>query len=240
MTQNIHFKIEGGYQYKAYYQGICFQRSWHVLKFDKALELLNVKNDDKILDAACGSGVLTHLITEKTKADITAVDFNEGAIAFCNNQYTIPTARFLQLDLNERFFQENSFDKVVMLEVLEHLPKEVVSSILSNLYYYLKPGGIFVLSTPNKKSPWPVIEFVLDSFGLTPKMKNEQHVKLYKQSTLRKVLEEAGFRIKRIDTTHFLAPWLSFLGMKVAKKIHAAEQKAGLRFGSLLFAVAEK
>lgn len=173
MTENIHFKIDGGYQYKAYYEGICIQRSWHVLKFDKAIELLDINDGDKLLDAACGSGVLTHLVAQRSHANITAVDFNESAITFCNSRYHFANAQFLKLDLKERHFEENTFSKIVMLEVLEHLPKEVVQPILRNLHFYLKPGGRFVLSTPNKRSAWPAIEFILDAFGLTPKMKNE-------------------------------------------------------------------
>jgi 2-polyprenyl-3-methyl-5-hydroxy-6-metoxy-1,4-benzoquinol methylase len=240
MTDNIHFKIIGGYQYEAYYNGISFQKSWHRIKFQNALKLLQVKDDDTILDAACGSGVLTELIAQRSKAKITGVDFSEPAIDFCNNKYQSANVEFIRLDLQENYFSPDSFDKIVMLEVLEHLTPETANAIFKTLYSYLKVGGKLVLSTPNKNSFWPLIEFLLDALKLTPKMKGEQHVKLYNKKTLRRILTDAGFKVTNIETTHFLAPWLSFLGLSFSYKVHAAEQKIRVLPGSLLFAVAEK
>ena len=193
MTDNIHFKIEGGYQYQAYYHGISFQKSWHWIKFDKALELLNVKEADKILDAACGSGVLSHLLAAQSNAAITAVDFSEAAIEFCKNTYHHLNVSFRKLDLQQVAFAANSFDKIVMLEVLEHLQPETAERIFKNLHSYLTPGGKIILSTPNKVSLWPVIEFLLDAFKLTPKMKGEQHVKLYSKKSITRFLQACRF-----------------------------------------------
>lgn len=240
MTENIHFKIEGGYQYNAYHQGICFQRSWHGLKYQKALELLDAGKNDTILDAACGSGVLTDLISKTSNANLTAVDFNEAAIRFCKSEYQHSAIKFLTLDLQEKYFDEHTFTKIVMLETIEHLTPETANIILKNLYAYLRPGGRLIISTPNKKSFWPAIEFILDGLRLTPAMKNEQHVKLYSRKSLQDVLEQAGFKVSTMQTTHFIAPWLSFFGLNIARKIHKAEQKVGILPGSLLFAVAEK
>ena len=70
MAENIHHTIEGAYQYNAYHTGICFQKSWHQLKFHFAEKLINPKDQDEILDAACGSGVLTGLLSKEVKAKI--------------------------------------------------------------------------------------------------------------------------------------------------------------------------
>jgi len=240
MTKNIHFEIEGGYQYEAFHHGICFQKSWHQLKYRKALELLGSNPNEKILDAACGSGVLTNLMAQHIDTKIIGADFSEAAIKFCTEKYAGENVEFILLDLQEKYFKENTFTAIVMLEAIEHFTSPVAETILKNLYAYLKPGGKLIISTPNKNSFWTAIEFLLDAFRLTPRMKNEQHVKLYTKSSFKKILEETGFTVKRIETTHFIAPWMSFLGLKTAEKFHAAEQKAGIFPGSLLFAVAEK
>lgn len=240
MRENIHFKIRGAYQYDAVHNGICFQRSWHLLKYKKALELLDVGGQDVILDAACGSGVLTEMIAQKEPAAITGVDFSEAAIAFCDQQYKHERLNFINLDLQKRYFKPMSFTKIIMLEVIEHLAEDAAMPILKNLHDYLKPGGKLVVSTPNKKSLWPMIEWCLDAFRLTPKMKNEQHVKLYTKQSLRETLNEAGFNVRLLETSHFVAPWLSFLGQRTAEKVYTAEQKMRSLPGSLIFAVAEK
>jgi 2-polyprenyl-3-methyl-5-hydroxy-6-metoxy-1,4-benzoquinol methylase len=240
MTDNIHFKIEGGYQHDAITKGICFQRSWHLLKYEKALQLLDIKPGDKVLDAACGSGVLTNMMAENYDAAVTGIDFSEPAIAFCKYQYKNDRLTFIKTDLKERTFSEATFDKIVMLEILEHLMPEDALEILKNQLYYLKPGGKLVMSTPNKNSLWPAIEFLLDTLRLTPKMKDEQHVKLYTSSSLKQTLQTAGFVVNKIDTSHFIAPWTSFLGLKTADRVHAAEQQIKILPGSLLFVVAQK
>jgi 2-polyprenyl-3-methyl-5-hydroxy-6-metoxy-1,4-benzoquinol methylase len=240
MTDNIHFHIDGAYQYEAITKGICFQKSWHLLKYQKALALLDVHDNETVLDAACGSGVLTNMIAEQSNASVTGIDFSEAAIAFCKHQYKHDNLSFITSDLKEKTFAPESFNKIVMLEILEHLQPADAQVILANQFEYLKPGGKLVMSTPNKQSLWPAIEFLLDAMKLTPKMKDEQHVKLYTPSALKKVVTDVGFTVHQLHTSHFIAPWISFLGLKTAEAVHAAEQKLRVLPGSLLFIVAEK
>ena len=240
MTDNIHFKIKGAYQYEAIQDGICFQKSWHVLKYQKALELLELAEGDFVLDAACGSGVLSNMIAMQQNITTIGADFSSAAIDFCKHHYQHANLQFTNIDLQTKHFAEKFFTKVVMLEVLEHLTTDMAATILKNLYDSLQPGGKLILSTPNKNSFWPLIEFLLDTLGLTPKMKNEQHVKLYTRTSLKNILEEIGFKICRVETSHFMAPWLSFLGLKTAEQIQMIEQKVKIFPGSLLFAIAEK
>src|SRR5437870_1464246 len=104
MATNIHFQIKGGYQYEAFHNGICFQKSWHRLKYQKALELIGSNSNEKILDAACGSGVLTDLIAEKLDTKVIGVDFSEEAIKFCKEKYSDKKLEFILLDLQENYF----------------------------------------------------------------------------------------------------------------------------------------
>lgn len=240
MTDNIHFKIKGAYQHDAIENGICFQRSWHSLKYQKALQLLELNENDTVLDAACGSGVLTGMMAEKYKCRVVGADFSTAAIEFCKRQYIHTNLEFITLDLTDKYFGEDAFSKIVMLEIVEHLQPDATTKILKNIYTYLQPGGKLIISTPNKNSLWPVIELMLDTLGLTPKMKNEQHVQLYTKKTLRTVLLQHGFKVNLIESSHFLAPWLSFFGLKAAEKIHSLEQKIKIFPGSLLFAIVEK
>lgn len=240
MTKNIHSSIDGAYQYNAYHTGICFQKSWHQLKFHFAEKLLNPIANDFILDAACGSGVLTGLMSREKNATITGIDFNEASIQFCKKQFKKENTNFVVKNLNDLEFENKKFDKIAFLEILEHLQNDEAENIVLNFNKILKPNGYLVLSTPNRKSFWPFIEYVLDFFKLTPAMKGEQHVKLYKQIDLVELLKVAGFSKITIYKTHFIAPWLSFFGLKFSERVFNLEQKINWLPGSLLFAVAEK
>jgi len=48
---------------------------------------------------------------------------------------------------------ENEFDLISAWEVIEHIPYEKLDNVFENIYTALKPGGIFIFSTPNFDSP---------------------------------------------------------------------------------------
>lgn len=54
----------------------------------------------------------------------------------------------LQGDLTNLPFDENSFDTVLFMEVIEHLTKDDAKQILDEITRVLKPGGHLVLTTP--------------------------------------------------------------------------------------------
>ena len=91
------------------------------------------------------------------------------------------------MDLPEPF-GEGSFDAVVAGELIEHMERPL--DFLRGCCDVLDPGGIIVLSTPNPNSP---IERLL-TIGLSRKFfYTEDHVMLYPQRWLIRILEIAGF-----------------------------------------------
>lgn len=47
----------------------------------------------------------------------------------------------------------NEYDLISAWEVIEHIPYEKLGFVIDNIYSALKPGGIFIFSTPNFDSP---------------------------------------------------------------------------------------
>ena len=108
-----------------------------------------------------------------------------------------------------------------MLKTIGCLINDGLIIIPKSLYKLLRPSSKIIRSTPNKKSFWPIIEFLIDALNLTPKTKDEQHVNLYTRKSLKNILKERGFKINKIETSNFLARWINLLGLKTAEKIHA-------------------
>jgi len=101
----------------------------------------------KILDAGCGLSIwITPDIRKKFK--IVGVDVQADSINACKEIYKECDYRLG--DLYNLDFSDNSFDVVVMREVIEHFktPEKAVQEVQR----VLKPGGRYVLTTPNYDS----------------------------------------------------------------------------------------
>ena len=79
----------------------------------------------------------------------------------------------------------------------------------------------------------------MDTFRLAPQLADHQHVELYHRRKLRRLAVAAGFRVERMATSCFLAPWLAPLSWALAVKTHRLET-GRLLPGSILVAVLRK
>ncbi len=229
--------IEGGYQFNAYYHGILCQRYWHKFKVRSALDNLSIEPGMKVLDAGCGSGVLTAIVAQENP-DVTAIgiDGNVDAIAFCHSKWRyLENASFLNMKIDElSALEDSTIDRIAFLEVLEHITPFQAKWVLKEFNRILSPEGFLVVSTPNRRSFWPVQEFLIDLFQLAPKLKGDQHEKLYSSKELEEVTKSNGFIVVKKQKINFLAPWVAVLSQSLAKWFHTVELKNTWIPGSLL------
>jgi SAM-dependent methyltransferase len=98
----------------------------------------------RVLEIGCSSGYLTHLFSNKSHA-IVGVDMNRAALTKAHQRCArIPVAC---ADAEHLPFADDSFDAIVMLEVIEHTNSDVAA--ITELRRVLKPGGVLILSTPH-------------------------------------------------------------------------------------------
>jgi 2-polyprenyl-3-methyl-5-hydroxy-6-metoxy-1,4-benzoquinol methylase len=240
--------IPGDYQYHALYSGSAPQRFWHRFKLTTAIQNLalgskknvpdaNDRSPMHILDAGCGSGMLSALITAQDPSiRLTGLDANPAAIAFCREKWQhLGNVRFVQGQIDElQQFPDGAFDRISFLEVIEHLTVPQAERVLREFHRSLRTGGLLVISTPNRNSPWPFLEFILDTFRLAPRLSGDQHENLYSGSELLDMCRKNGFTAIRRQRINFLAPWLALLSPKLAQKTHAWEAKQHWLPGPLL------
>ena len=103
--------------------------------------------NNHILDAGCGLSIwITPEIREKF--EIIGVDVQADSINACKEIYKGSDYRLG--DLYNLEFPDNTFDIVVMREVIEHFktPEKAVQEVQR----VLKPGGKYILTTPNYDS----------------------------------------------------------------------------------------
>jgi 2-polyprenyl-3-methyl-5-hydroxy-6-metoxy-1,4-benzoquinol methylase len=232
--------IAGGYQDNATYRGRPSQRFWHQTRFAHSLELLAPAPGDRVLDAGCGSGVFASIVAEREGVDVTGIDANEAAIAFCTRKYANPRLHFMQRAVDELDFEAQRFDKIVFLEVIEHVYRHQAEGLLGAFLRLLKPGGRLVVSTPNARSPWPVVEKAMDLLRLAPRMEGEQHVAGYSPASLRALCEGRGFRQIESRAVLLLSPWLAGVSWRLSQAIERLERRSPVPAGCLLIASFEK
>ena len=100
-------------------------------------------------------------------------------------------------------FPPDHFDVVTMLAVFEHLEPPVLSRLLAEIRRVLKPGGIYVLTTPAHWTDW--LLKLLGRLRLVSHEEIDEHQGSYRHSAIRSYLEEAGFSADRIRTGYFEA-----------------------------------
>lgn len=151
-------------------------------------QILNYKfiqpyiKDKKVLDVGCWSGQIEKLAVKDAK-EIVGIDPGEDAIKFARRQ--IPKARFIVGTIDNIPFKNNSFDVVLLLEVLEHIPKDTELAGLKEINRVLKENAFLLLTTPNNN----FFSILSDpAFFLI----GHRH---YSEDKLREFLEESGFEI---------------------------------------------
>ncbi len=105
---------------------------------------LNVKPNEKILDAGGGTGNLTVKLLKKG-ADITLLDFSKEALVICKKKEA--RTKTIQGDLTKTLpFANNYFDKIVSNNVIYTINPNKRLKLVKEIYRILKPEGTFVIS----------------------------------------------------------------------------------------------
>lgn len=110
-------------------------------------ELSKLPKPAKVLDAASGTGYGTYILS-KRGGDCVGVEISKGAVHFSNGAYGGPSVRFLEGNVAELNFPDDSFDLVVSFETIEHLNQEDQGRFLNGIKRVLRTGGKLIISAP--------------------------------------------------------------------------------------------
>jgi len=109
---------------------------------EQLLTLLPPEPD--VLELGCGAAVdSTRILAER--GSFTGVDISEAQIALARKR--LPQATFIHADLSALAFAPRSFDAVVALYVLLHIPRAELDPPLGRVASWLRPGGLLLANT---------------------------------------------------------------------------------------------
>ena len=107
------------------------------------MELLEKYAAGNILEIGCGSGSLVSKL--KDRGSLYAIDVTDEFLDNAQNRFSF--VKFLKSPGEQTPFEDEHFNLVFAIEVVEHLPDP--EKMFREVKRILKSGGIFIFQTPN-------------------------------------------------------------------------------------------
>ena len=176
----------------------------------RALELMHLEPGMRVLDMGCGRGeILLH--AARCGTEVVGIDYSADCLRLSRQTLEIASDRerarvtLRQADATELPFRGQVFDRVLMLDIVEHLYDWQIGHALGEAYRVLRPEGYVVLHTlPNRwalEYGYPLFRLFLDlrrRLPGTPRSDVERSVHINEQDLLglKRSLATAGFTVK--------------------------------------------
>jgi len=161
------------------------------------LSLIPKQTYHHILDAGTGQGVLSFALSQRyPKAVVLGIDQSRQSIQSCLHiARKIQTQNIhFQQELIEELSQNNVFDLVTCVDILEHIHDD--RQALKKIYQAMAIGGILILHVPAKYRRYPVWKKDLN-FHV------ESHVRVgYEPKEIYQKVKETGFMVVDIGFTY--------------------------------------
>lgn len=159
--------------------------------------------DLELVEIGCGNGASMMLLSPHFKK-IDGIEYFEGHAQTFNalkEKFNAQNCTFSIMNI-EKEAVPKQYDRMISFEVYEHLNDE---KSISFYYDILKPGGMAVISVPNKwwifethganlpLLPWNRVPF----FSWLPTFLHERwaNARIYTRKRMRKILTDAGFEV---------------------------------------------
>jgi 2-polyprenyl-3-methyl-5-hydroxy-6-metoxy-1,4-benzoquinol methylase len=156
-------------------------RGWHIARHLRP---------GTVIDVGCGRGLLLEDLRRRGWT-VIGTELSDEAAEYARDVLGIPVkiGEFYALD-----FRPASADAIILWHTFEHMREP--NAVLARVHEVLRPGGVAVVSVPNRES-WQA-RFTGPRWH---HLDVPHHLHHYGESTLRRMLERQGFRIARVE--HF-------------------------------------
>lgn len=162
-----------------------------LLEHEDVLNLVAPQKNEKILDAACGTGKYTHEFVGK-EASVIGIDFSEEMLNIARKKY--PRIEFKKVDLIKSLpFSSLQFDKINCAQALEHIRD--IKPTFKEFFRILKNGGYFVFSITHPEMDWEGYE---KKKGEKIVLSKESDIFHHKFQDYFEAFDYAGFKIDKI------------------------------------------
>ncbi|RHZ54895.1 class I SAM-dependent methyltransferase [Aspergillus thermomutatus] len=107
--------------------------------------ILPSRSEKSVLELGCGSGQpCTALFASNPRLHVTANDISPVQLALAAEHLPSTNVALIEGDMMDLSFDDHSFDAVIAMYSLIHLPREEQVTLSTRIYKWLKPGGLFL------------------------------------------------------------------------------------------------
>jgi len=181
-------------------------------KHSLVLRYAEVQKDEKIIDIGCGCGEIV-IHSGAKGAYAIGLDYSMTGLLLAKKaasqqlSYTRGNVSFLKSVAWEIPFASEIFDKVFLIDLIEHLPSKKTAKTLEEIKRIMKPSGVLIIHT------WPNVWFynyihpiiyifrtyvARQNVPFNPRDKYDQIIHINEQSPLKlaKILRKSGFKYR--------------------------------------------
>jgi len=136
----------------------------------------------KILDIGCGMGHFLNFLSVEGYTNSLGIDISEENIEFCKkNNFNVRQADVFSF-LKEA--SDNTYDTIIMNDLIEHLEKQEVLNLLHLIREKLNHGGLLIIKAPNASNPF---------MAPSSRYLDFTHELLFTEESLSQVLKICGY-----------------------------------------------
>ncbi len=152
----------------------------------RLIELLSLSKADRILDLGGGCGDLALALKKRIRFrhEIVCVDPSEAMLAVAK-EAGLKTIH-AKAEVFARSAPRASFDRIIMKQMIHHIPSSKRNSLYRELHGILAPGGRVAILTMPETILYPMFQAAIDGF----------EKKQIKHASLARGLSASGFRVE--------------------------------------------
>lgn len=187
-----------------------------------------------------GAGVYLPALAENYR-EVTATDLDQAHLEHAQRLLTTyPHLRLCTDDITKSQLRPASFDLILCSEVLEHIPD--TERVIAGIRRLLAPGGVLLLSTPQRYSLMELackVAFMPGVIGIVRRIYGEAvfetgHINLTTERELTEKLSAHGFAIRERFKSGLYVPMLAEFGgargLRIARRLEENLRKSRLNF----------
>ena len=104
-----------------------------------------------LLDIGRGEGSLLLFLKKTGYKDLSGFDLSEENVIIAHQLSLDFVSKFNALDIDQ-YMPSKLFDFIFLMDIIEHIQKQLVVDFLTNVFKRLKIGGTLIIQTPNMGS----------------------------------------------------------------------------------------